>query len=72
MKRSDAVHLLKEIVLTHLNCGPDCCETDPIMYSRMLFEIENTIGMLPPFSNEVFQKNARIYVDPSGREWEPE
>jgi hypothetical protein len=29
-------------------------------------------GMAPPYSDQVFQKEARIYINATGRKWEPE
>lgn len=47
MKRSDAVKILRDIFLTHMNCAYNCCGTDEEMYSRILEEIEFEIGMKP-------------------------
>lgn len=48
MKKSEAVKLLQEIILTHMNCPNDCCGDDTTMYETILSEIEDKIGMLPP------------------------
>lgn len=72
MKRTDAVKILQNIVLEHMNCV--CCHDDETMYSTMLKEIEEKIGMKPP---EILV-NEHIYIRESGdygwyeNEWEPE
>lgn len=48
MKKSEAVSLLKEIILEHRNCYCDCCGDDPTMYWTILTEIQKKIGMEPP------------------------
>ena len=51
MKRTDMINKLRDIILTHINCGPDCCGDDPQMYDTMLKEIE-ALGMKPPILDE--------------------
>lgn len=47
MKRSEMVEILKASVITHMNCGYECCNTDDKMYSKIL-ELLEKAGMKPP------------------------
>jgi hypothetical protein len=40
-------------------------------FDKVLTIIE-TMGMKPPYSDKVFQRNARKYIEPSGNEWDDE
>ena len=68
MKRSEAVQLLRDIVLNHMNC--ECCSTDEEMYATMLKDIEDKIGMLPPFNAPLFYNIWRDNGD--AHKWEKE
>lgn len=48
MKKSEAVQVLRDIILKHMNCEYDCCENDDAMYMTILCEIEDKLGMWPP------------------------
>jgi hypothetical protein len=60
MKRNEAVELLREIVLEHMNC--QCCDSDEKMFSTMLKEIQEKIGMEPPrLPEDECQALMRVY-----------
>ena len=65
MKRSRAVLAIMEcLVEPHF----DDVEKEA---SCILKKLEK-LGMLPPHSDEVYQKNAKVYVYPTGNEWDAE
>jgi hypothetical protein len=49
MKKSEAISLLRDIILCHMNC--QCCSTEEEMYSKILEEIVLKIGLYFPFKS---------------------
>jgi len=67
MTRNQMLARMVEVFNTCKLMGYD----DPKALDRVL-EICEESGMLPPHSDEIFQKNAKVYIEPSGNEWEEE
>lgn len=66
MKRSEAVTKLGKYLMVMPITNNVWKDADYI-----LGFIEH-IGMKPPFSNEVFQEQANIYIEADGNQWDPE
>lgn len=66
MKRSDMVTIIAE-ALIEPKFPTDVFKQADYILSRL--EIE---GIAPPYVDAIFQKNCKIYIDATGREWEPE
>lgn len=47
MKRSEMVKKLNDLIIEHMNCRGECCNTDEEMYSTILAKLEQ-LGMKPP------------------------
>ncbi len=65
MKRSQMIEILRESVFNHMNCEPECCQTDEDLYSKVLTELEDS-GMLPPTTELSHLKGLRDNA------WDPE
>jgi hypothetical protein len=63
MKKSEAIKRLQDYI--DINAGS-------LEVPEQILNFVEGLGMIPPFSDKIFQRNARIHIDPSGREWEPE
>jgi len=76
MKRSDFIKQSAEIVKPILNNSLAIengitSHGSELLVSLILSEFEK-LGMEPPWSDKVFQKNAKKYVEPTGNEWDEE
>ncbi len=65
MKKSEMVEIILDVLKEYW------CDDGFVTASAILSRIEGT-GMLPPYNDDAFQKNTRIFVEPHGNEWEPE
>lgn len=61
MKRSEMISIIERYLFDNDSTTAD-----------ELLNIMEEAGIAPPYSDKIFQKNARIYIDATGREWEPE
>ncbi len=64
MKRSEMLLKIQEMLVE----APDSLEDAA---NQILTRIEK-VGMKPPYSNKMFQRDAKIYIDADGCQWEPE
>lgn len=66
MKRSEMVEEIRKIL--EMN-GKDNGYGE--LEEALLHHIE-TLGMKPPHSDKVYQKEVMVYIYPDGNQWEPE
>jgi len=61
MKRYEAVELLRNSILTHMNCEASCCNTDDEMYSNILRDMEKAGMRAPTLPEDMCQAILHIY-----------
>jgi hypothetical protein len=71
MKRSEMVYQVAEWLSGADSGSGSVRESDLNNADELLSKLED-LGMAPPYSDKIFQKNAKVHIEPSGREWEDE
>lgn len=71
MKRSE---IIKEIylLLEAFNMDNTYDEKGPEWCAELILDVIEESGMLPPYSNKMFQISMKNWSNESGHQWEPE